>query len=64
MVLQNQEAGPIHQSLVCNSCPKCNAQLETLENTTPDKMVRFCRHCNLTIVDEAEMAECPTKVCD
>ena len=59
----NQEAGPIHKSLVHDQCPKCYLTLETKE-LTPHKMVRYCTQCNLTIIDDPKTAEVSTHVCD
>jgi transcription elongation factor Elf1 len=59
----NSDAGEIHKRLMKNHCPKCDHELQVLENTK-EILTRYCGTCKLTIKDRREHAEFPENICD
>lgn len=56
------EHGEIHDRLMKNWCPRCSQKLSVLKKTE-NELRRFCKSCDLTVVDKLPGAETPD-ICD
>ena len=62
MEQQLTEPGEIHDRLIKNWCPRCSQRLSVLKKTDME-LRRFCKSCDLTVIDKIPGAETPD-ICD
>ena len=63
MTISYQSNNSFHKRLMENRCPKCEQVLQVTEKTE-EKLVRVCKTCTLTIIDDPKTAEFPKEICD